>query len=182
MRTHFGTFRTASAITKQTAERFRLQTANSTRQIRRIIFPTSAFAPSAHAKSVSFPELFRVLLLRFGRLSLRSILRIILGGHESSPATAAYTASRHRGKRHGHAQRLRRHRADVQDTVHAARGACLAREVEQAVAAVLVLLIPRLDLGGEAVDQRCRKGVEAVEDIDDLLPCFEGWDGNLDSR
>lgn len=74
MRTHFGTFRTASAITKQTAERFRLQTANSTRQIRRIIFPTSAFAPSAHAKSVSFPELFRVLLLRFGVLSLRSIL------------------------------------------------------------------------------------------------------------
>lgn len=58
MRTHFGTFRTASAITKQTAERFRLQTANSTRQIRRIIFPTSAFAPSAHAKSVSFQSFF----------------------------------------------------------------------------------------------------------------------------
>lgn len=31
-----------------------------------------------------------------------------------------------------------------------------AREVEQAVAVVLVLLIPRLDLGGEAVGQRCR--------------------------
>ena len=32
----------------------------------------------------------------------------------------------------------------------------LAREVEQAVAVVLVLLIPCLDLGGEAVGQRCR--------------------------
>ena len=37
-----------------------------------------------------------------------------------------------------------------------------AREVEQAVAVVLVLLIPCLDLGGEAVGQRCREGVEAV--------------------
>lgn len=76
MRTHFGTFRTASAITKQTAERFRLQTANSTRQIR---LPSSQYPPSRHqrpAKSVSFPALFRVPLLRFGVLSLRSILRM----------------------------------------------------------------------------------------------------------
>ena len=58
------------------------------------------------------------------------LTHVFLGGHESSPATAAYPASRHGGKRHGHAQRLRRHRADVQDTEHAARVACLAREVE----------------------------------------------------
>lgn len=58
------------------------------------------------------------------------LTHVFLGGHESSPATAAYTASRHGGKRHGHAQRLRRHRADVQDTEHAARVAYLAREVE----------------------------------------------------
>ena len=58
------------------------------------------------------------------------LTHVFLGGHESSPATAAYTASRHGGKRHGHAQRLRRHRADVQDTEHAARVACRAREVE----------------------------------------------------
>lgn len=58
------------------------------------------------------------------------LTHVFLGGHESLPATAAYTASRHGGKRHGHAQRLRRHRADVQDTEHAARVACLAREVE----------------------------------------------------
>ena len=58
------------------------------------------------------------------------LTHVFLGGHESSPDTAAYTASRHGGKRHGHAQRLRRHRADVQDTEHAARVACLAREVE----------------------------------------------------
>lgn len=58
------------------------------------------------------------------------LTHVFLGGYESSPATAAYTASRHGGKRHGHAQRLRRHRADVQDTEHAARVACLAREVE----------------------------------------------------
>ena len=76
MRTHFGTFRAASAITKQTAERFRLQTANSTRQIRPVIFPISAFAPSAPREMVSFPALFRVPLLRFGVLSLRSILRM----------------------------------------------------------------------------------------------------------
>lgn len=110
------------------------------------------------------------------------LTHVFLGGHESSPATAAYTASRHGGKRHGHAQRLRRHRADVQDTEHAARGACLTREVEQAVAVVLVLLIPCLDLGGEAVGQRCREGVEAVEDIDDLPLGGDGWGGNLDSR
>lgn len=59
---------------------------------------------------------------------------------------------------------------------------CLAREVEQAVAVVLVLLIPCLDLGGEAVDQRCREGVEAVEDIDDLLVGADGWGGNLDPQ
>lgn len=76
MRTHFGTFRAASAITKQTAERFRLQTANSTRQIRPVIFPIFAFAPSAPREMVSFPALFRVPLLRFGVLSLRSILRM----------------------------------------------------------------------------------------------------------
>lgn len=58
MRTHFGTFRTASAITKQTAERFRLQTANSTRQIRRIIFPISAFAPSAPREIGEFSSTF----------------------------------------------------------------------------------------------------------------------------
>ncbi len=57
-----------------------------------------------------------------------------------------------------------------------------AREVEQAVAVVLVLLIPCLDLGGEAVGQRCREGVEAVEDIDDLPLGGDGWGGNLDSR
>lgn len=76
MRTHFGTFRAASAITKQTAERFRLQAANSTRQIQPVIFPISAFAPSAPREMVSFPALFRVPLLRFGVLSLRSILRM----------------------------------------------------------------------------------------------------------
>ena len=43
-----------------------------------------------------------------------------------------------------------------------------AREVEQAVAVVPVLRPACLDLGGEAVGQRCREGVEAVEDIDDL--------------
>lgn len=52
---------------------------------------------------------------------------------------------------------------------------CLAREVEQAVAVVPVLLAPRLDLGGKAVRQRCREGLEAVEDIDDLPLGFEGW-------
>lgn len=76
MRTHFGTFRMALAITKQTAERFRLQTANSTRQIRPVIFPISAFAPSAPRKIGEFSSTFRVLLLRFGVLSLRSILRM----------------------------------------------------------------------------------------------------------
>lgn len=76
MRTHFGTFRTALAITKQTAERFRLQTANSTRQIRPVIFPISAFAPSAPREIGEFSSTFRVPLLRFGVLSLRSILRI----------------------------------------------------------------------------------------------------------
>ena len=58
----------------------------------------------------------------------------------------------------------------------------VAREVEQAVAVVLVLLIPCLDLGGEAVGQRCREGVEAVEDIDDLPLGADGWGGNLDPR
>ncbi len=83
---------------------------------------------------------------------------------------------------YGHAQRLRRHRADVQDTEHAARGACLAREVEQAVAVVPVLRPACLDLGGEAVGQRCREGVEAVEDVDDLPLGGGARDGNLDSR
>ena len=76
MRTYFGTFRAASAITKQTAERFRLQTANSTRQIRPVIFPISAFAPSAPREIGEFSSTFRVPLLRFGVLSLRSILRM----------------------------------------------------------------------------------------------------------
>ena len=58
MRTHFGTFRTALAITKQTAERFRLQTANSTRQIRPVIFPISAFAPSAPREIGEFSSTF----------------------------------------------------------------------------------------------------------------------------
>ena len=58
----------------------------------------------------------------------------------------------------------------------------VAREVEQAVAVVLVILIPCLDLGGEAVGQRCREGVEAVKDIDDLPLGGDGWGGNLDSR
>ena len=55
----------------------------------------------------------------------------------------------------------------------------LLREGEEAVAVVLVLLIPCLDLGGEAVGQRCREGVEAVEDIDDLplggVRVEKGW-------
>ena len=58
MRTHFGTFRTTLAITKQTAERFRLQTANSTRQIRPVIFPISAFAPSAPREIGEFSSAF----------------------------------------------------------------------------------------------------------------------------
>ena len=58
MRTHFGTFRTALAITKQTAERFRLQTANSTRQIRPAIFPISAFEPSAPREIGEFSSTF----------------------------------------------------------------------------------------------------------------------------
>lgn len=58
MRTHFGTFCTALAITKQTAERFRLQTANSTRQIRPVIFPISAFAPSAPREIGEFSSTF----------------------------------------------------------------------------------------------------------------------------
>ena len=43
---------------------------------------SSQHPPSRHqgpAKSVSFPALFRVLLLRFGRLNLRSILRMFFG-------------------------------------------------------------------------------------------------------
>lgn len=58
MHTHFGTFRAASAITKQTAERFRLQTANSTRQIRPVIFPISAFAPSEPREIGEFSSTF----------------------------------------------------------------------------------------------------------------------------
>lgn len=56
------------------------------------------------------------------------------------------------------------------------------REVEQTVAVVLVLLIPCLDFGGEAVGQRCHEGVEAVEDIDNLLLGADGWGENLDPR
>lgn len=156
MRTHFDTFRTASAITKQTAERFRLQTANSTRQIRRIILPTSAFAPSAPREMVSFPALFGCHCSDSACSASARSYACFLGGHESSPVTAAYTASRHGGKRHGHAQRLRRHRADVQDTEHAARVACLAREVEQAVAVAPVLRPACLDLGRDTVGEQFR--------------------------
>ena len=58
MRTYFGTFRAASAITKQTAERFRLQTANSTRQIRPVVLPISAFASSAPREIGEFSSAF----------------------------------------------------------------------------------------------------------------------------
>ena len=58
----------------------------------------------------------------------------------------------------------------------------LAREVEQAVAVVLVLLIPCPDLGKDTVGERCREGVEAVKDIDDLPLGGDGWGGNLDPR
>lgn len=58
MRTYFGTFRAASAITKQTAERFRLQTANSTRQIRPVVLPISAFASSAPREIGEFSSTF----------------------------------------------------------------------------------------------------------------------------
>ena len=58
MRTYFGTFRAASAITKQTAERFRLQTANSTRQIRPVVLPISAFASSAPREIGEFSRTF----------------------------------------------------------------------------------------------------------------------------
>ena len=157
MRTHFGTFRTALAITKQTAERFRLQTANSTRQIRPAIFPISAFASSAPREIGEFSSTFSGAIAPIRRAQPPLDLRhVFLGGHESSPATAAYTASRHGGKRHGHAQHLRRHRADAQDPEHAARGACFAREVEQAVAVVPVLLTSRLDFGGDTVGERFR--------------------------
>ena len=157
MRTHFGTFRAASAITKQTAERFRLQTTNSTRQIRPVIFPISAFAPSAPREIGEFSSTFSgaIAPLRRAQPPL-DLTHVFLGGHESSPATAAYTASRHGGKRHGHPQRLRRHRADVQDPEHAARGACLARKVEQAVAVVPVLRPACLDFGGDTVGERFR--------------------------
>lgn len=156
MRTHFGTFRAASAITKQTAERFRLQTVNSTRQIRPVIFPISAFAPSAPREIGEFSGTFSGALAPIRRAQPPlDLTHVFLGGHDSS-ATAAYTASRHGGKRHGHAQHLRRHRADAQDPEHAARGACLAREVEQAVAVVPVLRPACLDLGGDTVVERFR--------------------------
>ena len=58
MRTYFGTFRAASAITKQTAERFRLQTANSTRQIRPVVLPISAFASSVPREIGEFSSAF----------------------------------------------------------------------------------------------------------------------------
>lgn len=180
MRTYFGTLRAASTITNRRT----IQIADS---------QLDATNPPYHLPNIRLRAISAREIGEFSRAFSGAIAPIrqaqppldlthYFGRTRIVARTAAYTASRHRGKRHGHAQRLRRHRADVQDTVHAARGACLAREVEQAVAAVLVLLIPCLDLGGEAVDQRCREGVEAVEDIDDLLPCFEGWDGNLDSR
>lgn len=155
MRTHFDTFRAASAITKQTAERFRLQTANSTRQIRPVIFPISAFAPSAPREIGEFSSTFSGAIAPIRRAQPPlDLTHVFLGGHESSPVTAAYIASRHGGKRHGHAQRLRRHRADAQDPEHAARGACLAREVEQAVAVVPVLRPACLDLGRDTVGER----------------------------
>ena len=88
----------------------------------------------------------------------------------SSPA-AAYTASRHRGKRHGHAQRLRRHRAD--DKIRN-----MLRVSPSLWHGYLGL---RVD-PGPMFQQKIREAIETLEDIDDLLLCFEGWDGNLDSR
>ena len=35
---------------------------------------------------------------------------------------------------------------------------------------------------GPMFQQKIREAIETLEDIDDLLLCFEGWDGNLDSR
>ena len=45
----------------------------------------------------------------------------------------------------------------------------LSLEIEQAVAVVLVLLSACLDLGGKAARERGREGVEAVENVYDLL-------------
>ena len=80
--------------------RFRLQTANSTRQIRPIIFPTSVSAPSAPREIGEFSSAFSgaIAPIRQAQPPL-DLTHVFLGGHESSPATAAYTASRHRGKR-----------------------------------------------------------------------------------
>ena len=92
MRTHFGTFRTALAITKQTAERFRLQTANSTRQIQPVIFPISAFAPSAPREIGEFSSTFSAAIAPIRRAQPPlDLTHVFLGGHDSS-ATAAYTA------------------------------------------------------------------------------------------
>ena len=35
---------------------------------------------------------------------------------------------------------------------------------------------------GPMFQQKIREAIETLEDIDDLLPCFEGWGGNLDPR
>lgn len=35
---------------------------------------------------------------------------------------------------------------------------------------------------GPMFQQKIREVIETLEDIDDLLLCFEGWGGNLDSR
>ena len=35
---------------------------------------------------------------------------------------------------------------------------------------------------GPMFQQKIREAIETLEDIDDLLLCFEGWGGNLDSR
>ena len=35
---------------------------------------------------------------------------------------------------------------------------------------------------GPMFKQKIREAIETLEDIDDLLLCFEGWGGNLDSR
>lgn len=35
---------------------------------------------------------------------------------------------------------------------------------------------------GPMFQQKIREAIETLEDIDDLLLCFEGWGGNLNSR
>ena len=63
---------------------------------------SSQHPPSRHqrpAKSVSFPALFGCHCSDSACSASARSYACFLGGHESSPATAAYTAPRHRGKR-----------------------------------------------------------------------------------